>query len=215
MIVLAGALLAFSATAQIQYSNEFWISTNATGNIFPNGGTLNSPLDGSTEATFDTNMNSLPAHSLVHILAGTYQTYGNDGWAVKTGDKIVGSGIDVTVLQLVTNTPSPYELCYVIASSYSYQVLPFVTNVEVSDLTCDCNYAPGEPVTTPAGVDLDGTFNAVRRVKVIHAAFNGGTSEGWGIVLQNFQIPSSIGNIIEECEVSQFAGGGGMSQYHV
>src|ERR1700744_5519881 len=102
MIVLAGALLAFSATAQIQYSNEFWISTNATGNMYPSGGTLASPLDGSTRANLDQNMNNLPANSAIHIMPGTYPTYGGDGWRMKSGDKIIGSGIEVTVLQLAT-----------------------------------------------------------------------------------------------------------------
>ncbi len=62
--ILSILFITFSAIGQIQYSNEFWISTNATGNIYPSslgtgGGTLANPLDGSTEANFDSNMHAL------------------------------------------------------------------------------------------------------------------------------------------------------------
>ena len=214
--VLAGALLTLTATAQQQYQNEFWISTNATGVMYPNptnGGTLDNPLDGSTEATFDSNMDSLPTNSTVHILAGTYHTFGDNAYAVKTGQKILGSGIDVTVLQLVSynpNHPDGNYFVHTIGNNKPFQGLVDgpVTNVEVCDLTCDCNYGTGN--TTVCGVTLDGTLNAIRRVKVInsyYAGTNTGTSEAWGVECENSSLPTSVGNVIEDCEVSQFAGG--------
>ena len=84
------------------------------------------------------------------------------------------------------------------------------TNAEISDLTCDGNYTSGS--YTYCGVSLVGTENAVRRVKVINLAKFGGSSESFGIALGNESLSDSEGNIIEECEVSHFAGGtGGIS----
>jgi hypothetical protein len=198
-------LVTFSAWATgTGFTNEFWISTNATGNFYTSGavGTLDSPLDGSSQANFDSNMQSLPPYSTIHILAGIYQTYGVNTWQVKTGQKLMGSGIDVTILQFPSGTPEYGSGTAVIQSYYTG------TNMEISDLTCDCNYTSG--AYTYHGVGLDGTGNVVRRVKVIHCAkYNAANSEAWGIVLANGSVVDSTGNLIEDCEVSHFAGGGG------
>jgi hypothetical protein len=126
IIVLSAAnflLLSNCARASaMQYTNEFWISTNATGNFYftPSGtvtanvGTIDNPYDGSSQANFDTNMNSFPPNTTIHIMAGTYSTYGNDfasngltGFHVKSGQKILGSGVDVTTLVLASGPPCP------------------------------------------------------------------------------------------------------------
>lgn len=201
--MLAGAFLAFTATAQIQYSNEFWISTNATGNLYPTGGTLASPLDGSSQANFDTNMERLPANSTIHILAGTYQTFGDEAWIVKTGQKIVGSGVDITTVQLATNAPEEGDGTYTIASEGVLigGYLP-VTNAVVSDLTVDCNWTPANGSITRNGVALDGTENSVLRVKVKNQSFDTNySSEAWGIALDNSGLLASVGNVIEGCEI--------------
>jgi hypothetical protein len=196
---LASPLAVHSGKAAVVHANEFWISTDATGNFYSRGagGTIDDPLDGSSRTNFDTNMNSLPPDSTIHIMAGTYQTLGNNGWHIKTGQKILGSGIDVTVVQLVSRASSTA----VIESEGS------LTNCEVSDLTCDCNYTGG--YYSRSGLIIDGTHNAVRRVRVIHnsAYTHGRYSEVWGISLTTYHIPEGTGNIIEECEVSEFAGG--------
>jgi hypothetical protein len=207
--ILAGALLAFSAVAQIQYSNEFWISTNATGNTYPSGGTLDNPLDGSTEANFDHNMNSLPQNSTIHILPGVYQTYGGayaEGWSPKSGDKVLGSGIDVTVIQLATNVPNIGGGTAIIYGSFA------ITNCEISDLTCDGDFSPSENVTL-SGIAIGGARNAVRRVKVKNLGYtaSAGYSESFGIVLGNGPGPNSEGNIIEECEIDPLVSGHSIS----
>jgi hypothetical protein len=196
----------FVAVGQIQYSNEFWISTNATGNVYPSslgtgGGTLANPLDGSTVSSFDSNMNNLPANCVIHILPGTYQTHGGDGWWVHSGEKIIGSGIDVTTLQLV---PTPSD-----NFTYTIDSEDYLTNVVVSGLTIDCNYTSGSH--TPCGISLGGTENTIRDVKVIHCAKYGGSSEAWGIVISGNSSGMSVGNLIEHCEVSEFVGGSGLS----
>ena len=203
IVALAGLLSALNVEAQIQYSNEFWISTNATGNIYPSGGTLANPLDGSTPSNFNANMSSLPPYSTIHILAGTYEVSGSGAnsseWSVLSGQKIIGSGIDNTILQLVPGTP---QGAVIASSQWSGGI---VTNVEVADLTCDCNWQGSDAYS---GVNLNGTGIIVRRVKVIHCGTT--SNEVWGISVGNGApngVPSSQGNIIESCEVSEYAGG--------
>lgn len=208
--VLAGVIFTFTAAAQIQYSNEFWISTNATGNMYPSGGTLASPLDGSSRANFDQNMNNLPQYSTIHVLPGVYQTWGANYWVLKSGDKLIGSGIDVTVIQLARNVPgitTNWGTC-VIYSEYN------VTNCEVSDLTCDGNFDISENATL-SGVNLYGTQNAVRRIKVKNLGYTdlgtNGYSESFAISLSNMLLSTSEGNIIEECEVDPLVSGHSIS----
>jgi len=187
-----GMLLTENSRA-IQITNEYWISTNAsTANL----GTLAEPFDGSTQSLFDNRMNNLPPACTIHILAGVYSTAGTAAWLVKSGQKLLGSGIDVTIVRLLTNSPD--NTC-VILSYYG-------TNNTVSDLTVDCNYSSGN--VTYSGVNLYGTRHTVSRVKVVNAS--GGTGEAFQIAIgsSNWGIDlNSEGNIIEECEVSSFHGG--------
>ncbi|MEI9863576.1 MAG: hypothetical protein WDN00_03275 [Limisphaerales bacterium] len=195
----------YLAQAATTITNEFWVSPKATGNFYTGGvkGTMDHPLDGSTRVNFDKNMNRLPPDSTIHLLPGTFQTLGNNAFAgrgffVKSGQKIRGSGMDVTILKLVAGALD--ESCILNSSSSVAS-----TNIEISDLTCDGNYISGR--YTYHGVGLEGKENKVRRVKVIHLAKYGRNTEAWGIVLSNSHLPDSGGNIIEDCEVSHFAGG--------
>ncbi len=197
-VLMAKPAFAVYITNTTELDNEFWISTNTSST---NLGTLDNPFICATEPEFDYTMSNLclVPNSTIHILAGTYQTHGSpSGFLLKTGQKVIGSGIDVTVLQLA---PGTRDNTVVIGSLIG-------TNMEVSDLTCDGNYQgqSGASVTYH-GVGLWGTQNAVRRVKVINLAKFGGNTEAWGIVLNNSNLADSEGNIIEECEVSHFQGG--------
>jgi hypothetical protein len=200
--ILSLVLLAQTMLAETWFTNEVWISPV----IQTNGGngTLDYPYDGSTQAKFDAVMGNLLPNTTIHLLAGTYMTSGNNsvgGYQLKSGQKVLGSGIDVTIIQLVPRTVRGGDGTYVLAS-YSYAAC---SNIEVCDLTCDCNYTSGTSETYH-GVVLCGTQNAIRRVKVIHQASFGGHPEAFGIELANCYLPDSTGNIIEECEVSQYKG---------
>jgi len=196
-VILAKPAFAVYETNTVELDNEYWISTNTDSD---NLGTLDNPFICNTQPAFDLTMNSLPANSTIHILAGTYQTLGSDGWYVKSGQKILGSGIDVTIIQLVPHAPSGDT---VIASHLG-------TNMVVSDLTADGNYISG--VYSYFGVELSGTKLTVSGVKAINLAFfdtSAGT-EAWGIGCNSFGYGSTLqseGNLIEDCEVSQFQGG--------
>ena len=73
-------------------------------------GTQMDPYNWGSIAQFDTLMNGLAANTCVHLGPGEFQTAGyydgltGSGWQVKTGLRIVGSGIDVTKLKLANTT---------------------------------------------------------------------------------------------------------------
>jgi hypothetical protein len=196
-VILAIGLMASPAGAQITNNSEFWISTNATGNLLSSGapGNITSPLDGSSQANFDANMDALPQNSTIHVMAGLYPTH---GISLRSGIKVLGSGIDVTILQL----PSvAIDNSLVIGSAGQAGIS--TTNIEISDLTCDGNYTSG--TATISGVSLEGTKHAIRRVKVENLArMSTSGSEAWGIIIVNYGLDHSDGNIIEDCEVSGF-----------
>jgi hypothetical protein len=200
--ILASLLLAMPVSAQVlvtntsgyEFSNEFWISANATGyiygetNIYPTNtfiGTLQSPLDGSTQVKFDSNMNALPPNSTIHLLAGTYQTAGSPGvgW-VKSGEKIIGSGIDVTIVQMLSSA----SYGGTVFLNYNYGGNVSVTNAEISDLTADANGVVGSG-NAHNGIEIFGTRNAVRRVKVTGTYCPDPTNEVGGIGLNNYYLP--------------------------
>lgn len=201
--------------AALQRALEFWISTNTTAEFLTKGaggtgGTLDRPLDGSSQTNFDHIMADMPSFSTIHILAGTYQTLGELDWGPKTGQRIIGSGIGITVLQFPASAVASGEVnrLRIINPSPPY----FQTNIEVSDMTLDCNYQPGSMITLN-GIDLHGSGNAIRRVKVINAAsFTSGITnytEAWGITMESFPYGEASENIIEGCEVSQFTNNNG------
>jgi hypothetical protein len=195
---------------------EYWISTNATGNYFTNathysGGTLDNPLDGSTQQTFDFNMSNMPPNSVVHLLPGTYQTLGNipGGWGVKDNQRILGSGMNITVLQHpaweVTNH-SLIDRCSVVGCGANAGP---PTNVDLEDFTVDgnyyrSNYSAGDYASFE-GITLFGSYNTVNHVRVINLAAyapTNGYKESWGIVIDPYH--GSDHNLIENCEVSHF-----------
>lgn len=209
LAILTSMLVAFSAKATgTGFTNEFWISTNATGNFYSSGalGTLDNPLDGSTASNFDANMASLPAYSAIHILAGTYQTWGTAAYRPKSGQKILGSGIDVTILQLSASAMDAGTFSFGSGVAVIGTDGFITTNIELCNLTLDCNYQPGANCTL-CGADLEGYNHIIRHVKLINAAKFGGNSESWGLEIESYGSTLSTGNIIEDCQVSQFAGG--------
>src|SRR4029077_5203613 len=109
--------------------------------------------DGSTAANFDTKMGAMPAYSTVHILAGTYQTAGSGVWVLKSGQVILGSGIDNPILHITTNGFS-------IASPYNAAS----TNITVADFTVDLTGNTNQS----GGVALYGSHHTIRRVKCLN-----------------------------------------------
>ena len=127
-------------------------------------------------------------------MAGTYQTHGIQ---VRSGIQVLGSGIDVTVLQFPPGTPDGSTVINTAGQSGVA-----CTNNVVADLTCDCNYISGS--YSYGGVMLAGTRHTIRRVKLINAANMGRAVEAWGLIIVNWTLDHSDGNTIEECEVTGF-----------
>src|SRR5262245_7781325 len=131
-LMLGLLCIVLAAPAQTQFTNEFWVC-NTTNTA--NRGTLSDPFDGSTHVKFDSVLNNLPPYATLHILGGTYMTLGASYVGayrnVKPGQKILGSGVDVTILVL-TNAPELTDDFAVFEGPGS--------GIEISDLTCDVNY---------------------------------------------------------------------------
>jgi hypothetical protein len=185
---------------------EYWISTNATGNVL--GFSTNNPLntlDGSNETNFDRNMNDLPANFTIHLMPGTFHTRGNVAWNANPGIKILGSGMDSTIIQFSSNT---------VASFKGATWHNFITeksqfgdsNTVVRDLTLDCNYQPGIR-TTLNGIGLFGSGNLVSHVKFLNgASFSKSQTnyaECMGVLITGWAGPAS-NNVIEYCVVSGY-----------
>ena len=183
----------------VSQAAEVWIRPDGTNNT--GDGSAANPYVRTNAASFDALMLTIPTNSIIHLMAGTFRTDGSicsAGWpSLKSGQKLVGAGIDVTTIKLSDGVPGDSRS--VISSCPG-------SDIEVADLTLDCN-SPG--TGTYFGVSLNGTRCAVRRVKVIRASHQVGiSSEAYGIVILGTPTARSDGNVIEDCEVSQFIGSG-------
>jgi hypothetical protein len=197
----ACVLFALKGMAGTIIPNEFWICDRTN---TENLGTMDNPYDGSARVKFDEIMSKMPPIATIHILPGTYETWGEHDWQMTPGEKILGSGRDNTVLQFPAGTPQGVVGNAVISGPGP------LTNAEIADLTLDCNWHGGG--YTYSGISIDGTGDIVRRVRVIHCGNTQGVnSEAFGISLGSGSVSNSQGNIIEDCEVSEFSGGPGIS----
>ena len=170
-------------------------------------GTQMDPYDGSTATKFDTLMSgaSVPANSCVHLGPGIFDTAGyydglsGSGFQAKTGWRIVGSGIDVTTLRLVT--PATTQRVYAIAHALSSST---VDSFEVSDLTIDCNFVPAQGTSWTAGaVRVMGNHSRVVRVKVINWGNKSTGTPGFVIAMLTGDPSNGVTGVlncgIEEC----------------
>jgi hypothetical protein len=155
----------------------------------------------SPSTNFDAIMDHLPANATIHLQAGTYETTGCIGWGPKTGQTIIGAGINSTTLR------------YPIKQSPNFQWLiephpPYhQTNITVSDLTLDCNYQPGTFITLK-GMCLHGSGNTIERVRLVNAASFTKSArdyrESFGIMISRFPYPSATNNVVKDCIVSNY-----------
>src|SRR6266545_1331384 len=159
-----GRFVIYSVTAN---SFKYWMvldpgTSSATGTI----------TCARTFFQFDEIMNSVAANTTIHLGSGGFETKGQregtaDAWQPKSGQKIIGSGMDVTVLKRV---------CASVANS-KHSVIGtagYIDYFEVSDLTLDCNLA-GQTIygytfspISCAGIAVSGSHLNYRRVRVIN-----------------------------------------------
>lgn len=178
-------------SAAAPFTNQFWVSANSeTVGL----GTPSEPFDGSTADKFDLVMSNMPPNCTIHLLVGTFQTKGfhegQPGWTVKTGQKILGSGMDATILRILTNA-APGQ---VILSEPG-------TNMVVSDLTVDSAGA------CTHGICLVGSMATIKRVKAINFG-QGAPDEIFTVMIIAPTGTDSRGNLISGCIVSNYLGRG-------
>ena len=200
-----GQVVTVNANAQTRFNNEVWISPVAQ----PNGGngTLDFPYDGSTQAKFDTVMGSLRPSCTVHLLAGTYQTYGTGAWNLQSGQKILGSGIDNTIVKLVPNAGNGTYVCAMGVAGKT-----MCSNIVVADLTVDAGFTSNN--FNYDGIYLAGSHNTIRKVKVINFGEidNEYSANSYGILIgycAGMGANNCEGNLVENCEIGPVLGDGG------
>src|SRR5258708_632674 len=132
--ILLGLLLSATDARAVVTTKEYWIDDDGVGTF---DGSLANPFDGSTQAKFDSIMSQLTTNKniTIHLLPGTYRTAGVQpggyvAWQLDTGTRLVGAGIDVTIIKLQDN---PAINSQTVVSKYGSG------EVEVRDMTVDCN----------------------------------------------------------------------------
>jgi hypothetical protein len=186
--VICGALLC--AHTGRAFTNEFWVATN--GNLSATG-TIGDPYDGSTQPKFDAVMNAMPTNCTIHLLGGTYLTKGAwDSFWIKTGQKILGSGMDITTVKLTNSS----------GHGVMGSIDPNAVGIEVCDLTIDANGQSNGTNLTWGGISIGGSHAALRRVKVKNLCHGTeGYSEVFGIIVAGTDNVSAEGFVIEDCVV--------------
>lgn len=201
-------LLLFLLSTTFAGAAEFYVSPTPTPTT--NGirmafdvGTINNPYDASTVDRFDAVMSIMPPSAVVHLQAGIYFSRGQQGWGPKSFQQIIGAGIDATIIKFPPDLVANGKMNgnWILAPQSPYRQ----TNILVSDLTLDCNYQTGAMVILN-GIDLHGSGNTIRRVKLINSsAFTViGYGEAWGITIAAFPFQTAENNRIEDCIVSGF-----------
>ncbi|MBL9169700.1 MAG: hypothetical protein JNN07_18310 [Verrucomicrobiales bacterium] len=152
---------------------DVWVTVRSGGSAGILGtGTQNDPFTvlANTPADFDALWATSPTtrisnNSCVHLGPGVFQTTGyydgiSGGWQLRPGIRIVGSGIDVTTIQLVNTTASKniYAVGHALTTSADY--------CEVSSLTIDCNFSANSGASSFGAVRIMGNHSRVVQVKV-------------------------------------------------
>jgi hypothetical protein len=155
---------------------EVWIAYRTDG--ITGSGTAGDPWDGSSVTKLDALLSALPANTRIHLgpspkdIIGNvmpfqtrgYADGGTGGWQAKAGMKIVGSGIDVTVLQLVNVSPGTNNFAVGHPLGESTRADFF----EIFDLTIDCNLAQVQAFDIRGAVRLMGEHVKIHRIKAIN-----------------------------------------------
>jgi hypothetical protein len=150
---------------------EVWVSLRTDSKA--GSGSKEDPFDGSTQTKFDTLMGGFATNTIIHILPGIYSTKGNDGFQIKAGQRIYGSGRGVTTLKLSAYTAGSGS-----GKHYHFTTGSNTDGIELHDLTLDANYAAFAPVPSPNN----------------HDAFGGVFITGNNLVAENVEIINCYGD---------------------
>ena len=159
---------------------QIWIANRS--DLLTGSGTASDPYNGGVVggvSQFDIVMNRTDvalANVVIHLGPGTFVTNGYadnvvGGWKIQPGMKILGSGIDVTILQ-INNTSMTAARHYfavghpVLASDVARDYF------ELSDLTVDANLPSSSTLVACGAVRVLGSYARIRRVKAINWGTN-------------------------------------------
>jgi hypothetical protein len=130
-----------------------------------------------------------------------YVNIGNQGWEVRPGWKIRGSGIDVTTMKLADARGAPNAQLYLAIGSQTWYMLADYS--DASDMTIDCN-AQGNRTTSVGAIILTGSHTRVRRIRAINWGPQAGP-ESFVINVGGYHpaLPEVTDCIIEDCIADQ------------
>jgi hypothetical protein len=148
----------------------------------PSMGKINDPFDASSPSLFAAVMNSFGENTTIHLGPGIFQTFGfNDdaesiGWAPRSGQRLLGAGMNATVLKVVGATFT--RVLTNAIGNEGHDSRPFISGFEVSDLTIDCNMRAHQGTGVAIGaLKLHAERFRGRRVQMVDFCTEGGADK--------------------------------------
>ena len=144
---------------------EVWLALRTDGAL--GSGSATDPYDASSPTLFDDRMDSFQTFTTIHLGPGIFQTRGYNGftgWQAKSGQRIIGAGMNVTTLKLVEAS-----LANILTVAIGVHANNFLSGFEASDFTVDCNLS-AQPIASVAcgAISLTGTRIRIRRIRAIN-----------------------------------------------
>ena len=179
------------------------------GKLLPTLDTDKPPVVLANATTFDTLMNALPAGVTIRLGSGIFCTRGypaSTGWKPKSGQRIVGSGMDATTLLVCNGQASARTVAIGVDLS-----TVFLQGFEASDLTIDCalsySYSGHNANASVGGVAVTGTHVFLRRIRLKNFGNQGTGVACYGLSAATAYQPNHPYNcLIEECLVQEPGG---------
>lgn len=146
-----------------------WIAWRTDG--IPGTGVEHDPYDGSSVLKLDQLLRGLPINTTIHFGPGVFETQGAGvesefpvkHWRPRTGWVIIGSGIGVTTLKLV-NTEIDDSYYWLISNVPLKDGM--INDVEIRDLTLDCNIQGQSAAVAVGGFWLHGNRIKIERLQI-------------------------------------------------
>lgn len=211
MKAIVAFLLSVTLSIASHASDEVWLSPYGDNNT--GSGTAGDPYIRNTSASFDyffSNEIAGDSNLTIRLSAGVYYT--KKGVAFGDGWKISGAGMDSTVVRLDVIS-STNELGFGVGTPIFGGATYFFEkdNIEVSDLTVDCNLQNQTLSMNIGAVSLEGNNARIRRVKVV----NWGSTSGLEAFLISISRSTHGTNKIKNCLIEDCIIGNPANVIHV
>lgn len=187
-------------------SFEVYVAPAATGPL-SGSGTIGDPYLVSSAQDFDNLLASFAPYTTIHLAPGTYTTQGHadgqtTGWQPRRGQRIVGAGIDLTILQLSVSNPQANAIYFAVGADDAALISQF----ELSDVTLDCNQGAAAHSNIATGaVKVHGSHTLLQRLRAIN--FGSRSQIQRGVVFDtagaNPDYPDPFDCVVQACVVEQ------------